>query len=442
MSSRKKLMKLLLIAYEYPPIIAAQSLRWYYLANELAKKGVTVHLLTTNIHDLWNFSGVTNPDIIIHRCYPGPFVASTGWLFDKVSKSKTLTGKTNSKKQSSEFPQLTKGKFYKHAYDRLRNFLNQVIFPDVRTEWLPFAWKKINQLIKKQRFDLIISSHEPGVDLILGILVQSKYHLPWIIDLADPLATPYTPSWRKFIDKWFEKLVCNRADRIIVTNDALADILEKRHNVTSNAFQIIPQGFDGKHFDQPHKKNIHNKAHTFTMAFTGNFYADFRHPQELIDALKEIPDIHFIVAGNNDQFRNILDNLGHRLIMYPVIDHFQCLEIQRSATVLVNIGNSQPDQVPGKLYEYFGAQRPILHIYNCDSDPVIDVLSKLNRGVTVPNNKMAIQHSIETLVGLWEKNRLDENFNLSLESVRQYCWKEGAIKVLNLGNELINNAIK
>ncbi len=42
-------MKILLVAYEFPPILAAQALRWFYLSNELAKLGVNVHVICPDI---------------------------------------------------------------------------------------------------------------------------------------------------------------------------------------------------------------------------------------------------------------------------------------------------------------------------------------------------------------------------------------------------------
>lgn len=39
-------MRILLIAYSFPPLIDAQSFRWYYLSNALAELGIQIDVLT------------------------------------------------------------------------------------------------------------------------------------------------------------------------------------------------------------------------------------------------------------------------------------------------------------------------------------------------------------------------------------------------------------
>ena len=64
-------MRLLLIAYEFPPSPSPQSLRWTYLVRELALQGHEVHVLTADL-------GGTTPglpplpdSVRVHRTFPG-----------------------------------------------------------------------------------------------------------------------------------------------------------------------------------------------------------------------------------------------------------------------------------------------------------------------------------------------------------------------------------
>ncbi|VEN73002.1 conserved hypothetical protein [Candidatus Desulfarcum epimagneticum] len=229
-------MKLLLIAYEYPPILGPQSLRWFYLANELvaAHDDLRLHVLTADIKDIWGFSGVIHQKIKVRRVFPGPFIGLSGWLATRMrKKQKTfptfLTGKTGL---------LTK------IYLCLRQILNQVIFPDVRTEWLPFAWIAMKRLMKQHDFDVVISAYEPGVNLMLGWLNKKKHrNKTWILDMADPLITPYTPKWRLPLDKMMEKKICRMADHILVTTPELIFLFNKRHGIPTHKFTVIRQGF-------------------------------------------------------------------------------------------------------------------------------------------------------------------------------------------------------
>ena len=63
-------MRLLLIAYEFPPCPSPQSLRWSSLVRELLAQGVEVHVLT--VEDWWP-SGLLQPPrgAMVHRAKAG-----------------------------------------------------------------------------------------------------------------------------------------------------------------------------------------------------------------------------------------------------------------------------------------------------------------------------------------------------------------------------------
>jgi len=61
--------------------------------------------------------------------------------------------------------------------------------------------------------------------------------------------------------------------------------------------------------------------------------------------------------------------------------------------VLVNIANDDPCQVPGKLYEYLGARKPILHLCPDPADPAdaaAALLAGTGHGVACRNDARGI----------------------------------------------------
>lgn len=415
-------MKILVIAYEYPPIIAAQSMRWFYLANELAALGVKVDILTTKIRDVWAFSGYIRPEITVHRCFPGPFVGLSGWLGGKLDHSEAAENVLPA--GSGAVPRITQS--LEKLYRLLRAMLDCLLFPDVRTEWLPFAWREIKALFAKQHYDLVVSSNEPGVDLILGLCAKKRWHVPWIVDLGDPVLTPYSPWWRRWLDKRFERKVCTQADHLLVTADLARDVLAARHNLRKDRFTVIPQGFDNSRSSalpgQTSIALIEKLRREFVLVYTGTFYKAFRDPSELIAAVAAVPGIHLVIAGYCEAFLQQLRTLGDRAHLFGKIAHLDCLALQKHATVLINQGNQQAYQVPGKFFEYLGANRPILHISASNPDPTAALLSRLKRGLVVKNQKRDIQKALETLYEAWRQGKLDERFDWSSEMVKDYSW--------------------
>lgn len=411
-------MKVLLIAYEYPPVLAPQSLRWHYLGNELARLGVEVDVLTASLRDIWGFDDHPHPGVRVHRCFPGPFVGLSGRLAGAL---KPRSGAASADDPSGP------GRIAERAYRGARSVLNHVVFPDVRTEWFPFAWRAAKRLHAARKYDLVISSHEPGVDLLLGLKAKRQWGIPWVADLGDPLLTPYTPRWRARLDRALEARVCREADAILVTNEVVAGLLSDRHGTSSDSFTVVRQGFDmapdGTDQSQPDPIVEDGRL---VLLFTGTFYRKFRDPTPLISALSEVPEVHLVVAGDVGPFGPAFDVLGDRATLLGKRPHSACLALQRRADALVNLGNTQSYQVPGKIYEYLGAGRPILHIAGSADDPAAALLEEIRRGISVPNEWEAIASALGRLHGLWRDGQLDEVFDLSMGPLEQFTWAAGA----------------
>ena len=425
-------MKILLIAYEYPPIVSAQALRWFYLANELAEAGVKIDILTTQITDIWGFKGSIHPGVRLHRCFPGPFIRCPEWF---VKNQATIEASDTDKQELQERPNIP-SVLLSRAYGILRDILNVVIFPDVRSEWFPFAWKMLNRLLKNESYDILISSHEPGVDVLLGLAAKQKYNIPWVVDLGDPLLAPYTPRLRSWLDFYVEGVIINRADHMIVTTEAVMRLLRDRHGALNQRFTVIPQGFDKKRrWFSPKIKTEDNSAnlsqtnHRFKIVYTGTFYKSFRNPEEFFKALQKTNNIHLVIAGEMSSFQEEIAALGNKITVLNKQNHELCLELQRSATLLLNIGNNQSYQIPGKLFEYFGADRPILHLSGSDADPASEILARTQRGLVVTNKHEDIIPILRKLYQLWEEGNLDRQFDLSAEPVDGFSWESAAQRV-------------
>jgi glycosyltransferase involved in cell wall biosynthesis len=415
--------RVLLFAYEFPPVVAPQSLRWHYLASELARLGVEVDVLAPALRNMWQFETELHPAVRTVRCFPGPFVGLSGWLAGRrrnVGQGAAFEGEVATAEHRDLAERLYRG---------VRKVLDQVLVPDVRTEWLPFAWRHARRLRARRGYDLVISSHEPGVDLLLGLMAKRQWKLPWIVDLADPVVAPYTPRWRRRLDAVLERAACVRADAILVTTEGVKDLLVRRHDVDRARLALVRQGFDHREAHCLPGTGESVATDRFVLVFTGTFYRQFRDPSNLIAALNDLRQVHLVLAGDLGPYARKFGALGERVTVLGKRSHNDCLTLQRSATALVNLGNAQDFQIPGKIYEYFGARRPVLHIAGSQTDPVPNLLSRIRRGVGVANDPGSIKAVIGDWHDRWRRGELDRLFDLSDGAVEQYSWAASARKV-------------
>ncbi len=420
-------MRVLLIAYEWPPITAAQSLRWFYLANGLAELGVEVHVLCPSIRPEMPFRGVLHHSIVEHRVWPGPFVGVLQALMHRRPVAKAINELPESEAVEKK-PQLMSG-LARRGYVHVRRLLDQLVFPDVRTEWYPFARNALLRLLKQYQFDVVVSSHEPGVDLMLGLLAQQKSRLPWVVDLADPLLAPYTPKWRRRLDAWFEGVVLRKSTSVVLTTPHLVDVLVKRHKaVIADKFAIVPQGGPILNSKSTLKKNDADELH---FVFTGNFYQSFRNPSELARALKKINShrIRLTVAGSNAAFASLFEGVDGVKFL-GAVDHFEALKLQQQADILLNIGNGQSDQLPGKVFEYLVSDKPIFHIRGSSQDPTEPYLKDHSCAFIADNNEFSIFMTLERILATYARGSLQTSAESSQMLVEKHGWPARAL-VLN-----------
>lgn len=434
-------MRVLIFAYDFPPVLAAQSLRWAYLCRELAFRGVEVDVLAPRIRDIWGFRPIMGELVRIHRCFPGPFVAFSGWLGGRLSLDKAVLQEDRCR-LNLERPMIAADALPFRLYRGIRNLLDQILFPDLRTEWLPFAWRRAKALYRRYHYDLVISSHEPGVDLLLGLLARRAWGIPWIADLADPLLAPYTPRWRTPLDRALEARTCRSANGVMVTTESAGSQLARRHGVPNDRFLLVRQGFDVPGTGEISKYPPPWPMDRFTLLFTGTFYRGFREPSPLIDALTQVEGVQVVIIGDLGGYATDFAPLGERVILLGKLSHEYCLAWQRSANVLLNLGNRQNDQVPGKIYEYLGAARPILHIASSPSDPVPAFLAQIRRGRSTAAEPMLIAQAINEMNASWRSGQLDCSFDLGMDKVMEYTWSAQAARLHQLMLDLLDTEPK
>lgn len=435
-------MRLLLIAYEFPPSSSPQSLRWAYLCRELHALGHEVHVLTIDL-------GGTTPGlpelprpVRVHRTFAGPIRGALVALRDRSHRRASLSETrldaargSDAVEQAIRPPRSGKQSFSETA----QRLAAQFVFPDVRGEWFPWGKSRLNILLGQINPDLVISSHEPATTLELGLLAKQK-GFPLIADLGDPVLAPYTPKrWAKRAHL-LEQEICKQADHIIVTNTMAAAQMKQRHGREHNV-SVLTQGFP-ETCETP-SSDIANlfSSSRLELLYTGSFY-QFRKPDALIDALSQCPHARLNIASVTvpESLLAAADMMPQQIRLLGFLPHQHVLTLQRGADLLVNIANDDPHQIPGKIYEYLGACRPILHLGSFP-DAIANLIAKLNRGWYCENASTAITQRLDAASQLKRSGSLNRSFALDLPSVRTYSWKHTAEKLDSIARETLDGRI-
>ncbi len=413
--------KILLIAYSYPPLQDPQSIRWFNLSNLLAEYGYKIDVITIKLPDslIRSDQFKLHHNINIFRIFPG-FIENIAYGM----KSKMGTDSTGNliKRRKKGF------RLIKYSYRFVRKIMDNMLIGDLKTEWLPFCLNFLKR-IDINNYSALITSQEPFVDSLIGMHIKKKHpNIRWIVDMGDSILSPYYPAWRKRIDRFFERKIVKTADRIVLTNQNLLKLISRQYGLKENKFCIINQGFSIKKLStsKPHKNR------QFTLFFSGTFYKSFREPDNLIKALSQLDiDYHLMIAGRNELFLDKFSPIAKKTEFLGFISYFESLELQKQADILINIGNKQLYQVPGKFFEYLGSGRPILNIVYDENDETAKLTRELNAGVVCKNSAFEIRDVILRLYNLWKNEMLENSFYFKNTIDKNHCKKASGVAISN-----------
>ncbi|MFC5436999.1 glycosyltransferase [Rhodanobacter umsongensis] len=389
-------MRILLVAYDYPPLNSPQAIRWYYLSRELVHLGVELHVLAPDLSARDGNSLGVPTGVTMHRCNAG---GMAGWLWRRqqarLSATVSESPLSTAARASRVGPATLNWKGRLHH--RLERYVGHWIYPDSRGQWRASAGAALEELIDTIRPDVLICSHEPAVTLQLGLQVAGRVRA-WLADLGDPVLAGYTPKrWRRRAGE-LEAQVCRAATLISVTTASTRELLLARHAVDPSKIFVISQGFDDTFSPAI---DFARKSHSgeLHLLYTGRFYS-FRDPTALLEAVLELKQIRLTIASPEVKpgYLAYAARSDGRIAFLGEQPHAEVLKLQQECDVLVNIGNALSAQTPGKLYEYLGSGKPILHCYSVDDDPAIGLLDEWHRGWSCANDLASLRTLLTALI--------------------------------------------
>lgn len=117
--------------------------------------------------------------------------------------------------------------------------------------------------------------------------------------------------------------------------------------------------------------------------FCGTLHRGIREPGRALAlfAALNAPDwaLHLVGPGQ-ETFQTEIEQarrtLSGRLVTGGPVPREQAAALQAGAEVLLSLGNVMDNQLPSKLFEYFAAGKPVLHIAETENDPALPYLAR------------------------------------------------------------------
>lgn len=435
-------MKILQIAYYYPPMGGAGVQRALKFSKYLPLHGVTPIVIACDdpryVRDE-SLLGEVPEGLEVHRIKFSPWLA-------RIAAQIRTSNNRSSTKTSTKPPDISTQVRMALRNTVLRN-VRTLQMPDDAAPWARQALRKARQVIhdhatRGEPIELIMSSSPPVSTQVLGERLAREFGLPWVIDFRDLWTDNPTydlPTWRRALDRRTEQRWLMRATGVITVTPSWREMLASRLSPEA-AVAFIPNGYDEADFAEL-PQSVHDPEF-FTIVHTGTFYGQ-RDPDVLLEGIARYLINSPSGARTNARHLRVrlVGNMGarfsHALQAFekrfpgvvqtvPYMPHAQALaELASADALLLVVGGGQGAAVrgwlPGKMFEYLRIGKPVLTLGDPEGDAAALIRRHTNGVVIKSDDADGLAHALGALVSGQLKNRLPNDEHLQSADIFERC---------------------
>ncbi len=339
-------MRILLVAYFYPPCRDTGAARPASMARHLRRLGHDVTVLTTSAYGESEEPGV-----------------------ERTADAQRWRARLHGRRRIDAL-------YDADTYGGDPHVLSRVIVPEpLALAWAPFARRRALALHRRRPFDCVITTSPPESAHFVGRALRRR-GVPWVADVRDawtfePLRPEFPTGAQRRADARMERNTLSAADVVVCVSEPAAADLRSREIaqplVISNGWDPPPPPAEGASLQAPDLD-----PDRISLVYTGRFGSYGRDPAALVEGLARLahedPDaagrLELVVAGpvteaESRLFRRNVEPARIRLL--GSVAREDALALQAFGDALLLIAHPTRSQLLNyKLFEYIAAGRPIL----------------------------------------------------------------------------------
>jgi hypothetical protein len=376
--------KVLIVVYYWPPSGGSGVQRWLKFVKYLPQFGIEPHVYTVENGEFHALDESLAKDI------PKECVVIRRPIIEPFGLYRKFLGKKDQHISPDVIIQSKKG----GLRDKFALWVRSNIFiPDARMLWVRPSVTFLEDYLKKEQIDTIITSGPPMSMHLIGLRLKKKMDIIWIADFRDPWTKLVIfkdfslTQWAKNVHAKLEEDVVKSADAVVTVGQQIKEDFE---NMFGRHVDLITNGYDEDDFTP-----IDDKDLEFTIVHTGTLYLNANPDlfwEVIADLVQEQKMNNFkikLYGKTESTIISRLKTLG--LINYleeiNYIEHSEINKIQQKARLLIlPIAGSSPI-LTGKFFEYLASGSRILGIGNSKVNyEIANLISQSNSGVFINAN--------------------------------------------------------
>ena len=352
--------RVLIVCYYWPPAGGPGVQRWLKFVTYLGQFGVepTVFVPENAHYPLTDEAFLSEVPVnvtVVKFPIKEPYRFAK-WISKK--KTKTISSGIITEKQPS-------------LLEKFMLFIRGNLFiPDARVGWVKPASSFLQQYLAENNIETIVTTGPPHSVHLIGLRLQKAVGVKWIADFRDPWTTIHyhqslrltAASAKKHKD--LERKVLTSADHVVVTSQGTK---KEFSAITKKPITVITNGYDGEY------KTPRIPDEKFSLVHIGSLLSN-RNPAMLWKVLSALinenaefaAQLQITLAGAvSEEVKQSLAAFGLSPFLQDegYVAHQKALQLQQNAQLLLLIEMNRPETkviLPGKLFEYLQAGRPIV----------------------------------------------------------------------------------
>lgn len=324
--------------------------------------------------------------------------------------------------------------------------------PDPRRGWNRYAYALAAEVLQRERIPLVVTAGPPQSSHLIGLKLKRRFPgLRWVMDLHDYwsdhfiLRSFYRSAAAAFIDRRLEKRCLRAADAVLVHSPKARQLYQsKLPPAAADKFWLHTMGFQEGLFPAP---STPAPQHKFSLVYVGTLSSTYR-PDSVFKAIKAalalnpgLPFTFRMVGLMSGDIRDLAE--GHGLMPYiellGYLPHAEAVAHIRSGTMLLLMNPQLPEEklvLPGKLFEYLAAFKPVLNISSQEADAA-KLIKQFSAGATFSWTEFeAIRDYLDAMMKRWAQAR---HLDLPYQSaVEQFSRRQEGIRLAGRLQRLID----
>lgn len=409
-------MRILLIAYDFPPVNRSAALRPYGLARHWARAGADVTVLTTPrgrpglpVNPASMYSDLDTFHIIEADHQPWMrWFSRTGAPDGKPPAGLDAPATHTPARPGSPVVRIKRAGQAAVRAAKAGSFLCPT------NGWIRPAVRAGLDLHRRWPYDVVVSSFGPAAAHLIAARLRHQIPFFWVADYRDLWGGGDLFETRWPFRSWeiaLEKRTVSQADMLSTISAPFVGYLQQRF--PGKPVLLIENGFDTEDLGpagtaQP--AAIDPASRKVRLVYTGALALAHRNPDPLFAALSALrlrrPDLASKIeivfhTTHRDLLRSIMDRwqLGDLVRDGGYLNRHQILQVQREADGLLFLDWNNPEIrgiLTGKLFEYLHAGVPILSIGGDVHSDASELIVRHGYGLAFGNDATAIEHCLES----------------------------------------------